>query len=383
MPLAGRSRTLVPVAVGIALLLAASSTGRQGIPPRLSDKEFWDLSAELSEPAGYFRSDNLVSNEVTFQHPIPELVARTKPGGVYLGVGPDQNFSYIAALRPRIAFIVDIRRLNLMQHLFYKSLFELSNSRAEFLSRLFGRPIPAGLSLDVPPDSLLLAFAMAESDSVLFMATRREIRDLVLNRHGFTLTNEEVGGLDYVHEAFFVAGPDLTYNFGTGRGRGNGFGRSMPSYGQLMMETDANGVFRSYLATEESFRVLKSLEERNMIVPVTGDFGGPKALRAVGDWVRKRGATITAFYTSNVEQYLFQSEPTWRGFFQNVESLPTDSSSTFIRALFNTGWQYSGGGQGPRSITVLCPIRTHVGEFAAGRLQGYYDVMQCPVTVSR
>ncbi|MGQ0765336.1 MAG: LIC_10091 family protein [Gemmatimonadota bacterium] len=370
---------LIPASLASVLVVAARSQSREPFPSRLGDREFWALSAELSEPAGYFRSDNLVSNEITFQHPVPELLSRTKPGGVYLGVGPDQNFTYIAALKPRIAFIVDIRRLNVMQHLFYKALFELSPDRADFLARLFGRPRPPGLRNDVTPDSLILAYALVAPDSALFVRTKDEIHKLLLEQRGFGLTDEEVGGLDYVHEAFYMAGPDLTYNFGTGRRGGGGFGRSMPSYGRLMMETDADGVFRSYLANEENYGVLRDLQLRNMIVPVTGDFGGPRALRAVGDWVRRHDATITAFYTSNVEQYLFQSEPVWRAFFQNVETLPTDSSSTFIRALFNMGWQFSGSTPGPRSVTVLCPIRTHTREFGAGRLQSYYDVSQCPL----
>ena len=56
----------------------------------------------------------------------------TKPGGVYLGVGPDQNFTYILALQPKIAFIIDIRRQNMLQHLMYKALIEISKDRADF-----------------------------------------------------------------------------------------------------------------------------------------------------------------------------------------------------------------------------------------------------------
>jgi hypothetical protein len=152
----------------------------------------------------------------------------------------------------------------------------------------------------------------------------------------------------------------------------------MPSYGHLIAESDALGVPRGYLATEETYQYLRGMQERNLIVPVTGDFAGPKALRAVGDWVRKRGATITAFYTSNVEQYLFQSEMNWRNFFDNVGSLPLDSSSTFIRAIFNSGYQFSGPTPGPRSVTLLCPIERHLREFRESRLQSYYDVMGCP-----
>ena len=66
-------------------------------------------------------------------------------GGVYIGVGPEQNFSYIARLRPAMAFIIDIRRENLNLHLFYKALFEVSSDRADFVSRLFSRPRPTGI----------------------------------------------------------------------------------------------------------------------------------------------------------------------------------------------------------------------------------------------
>ena len=107
------------IAVMTALVVAASSSlaAAQGLPARLSDQEFWKLITESSEADGFFQSDNLVSNELTMQQIIPELVKGRAPGGVYLGVGPDQNFTYISAMRPRIVFIVDIRRMAMVQHL--------------------------------------------------------------------------------------------------------------------------------------------------------------------------------------------------------------------------------------------------------------------------
>jgi hypothetical protein len=101
------------------------------LPERLSDQAFWDMTEAISEPNGYFRSDNLLSNEMRMQYVIPNLILRTQPRGAYLGVGPEQNFTYIAALRPRIAFIIDIRRGNLHTHLMYKALFELAPDRAD------------------------------------------------------------------------------------------------------------------------------------------------------------------------------------------------------------------------------------------------------------
>ena len=119
------------------------------LPESLADSTFWRMVTELSEPGGYFQSENFVSNEMGLQHVIGYLEALTPPGGVYVGVGPEQNFTYLGALRPRIAFVVDIRRQNLLQHLWYKAVFELSPTRAEFLSRLFApsawRRDPGGL----------------------------------------------------------------------------------------------------------------------------------------------------------------------------------------------------------------------------------------------
>ena len=106
-------------------LLPPPVTGqaRDPLPASLTDREFWSLIEQLSEPDGYFRSDNLLSNESGLQDVIPKLKERIKPGGVYIGVGPEQNFTYVLAFEPKISFVVDIRRLNLLEHLLYKALF--------------------------------------------------------------------------------------------------------------------------------------------------------------------------------------------------------------------------------------------------------------------
>jgi hypothetical protein len=185
-----------------------------------------------------------------------------------------------------------------------------------------------------------------------------------------------------VYEAFFTAGPELTYSFSTARaGRGGFFGRRMPNYAELMSETDAGGVHRSYLASEENYRTLRELEVDNLIVPLTGDFAGDKALRAVGDWIKAHDATVTAFYTSNVEQYLFQQADDWKKYYANVATLPLNANSTFIRAVFN----YMGfrdpttGAPGPRSTTMLSPIQDLLKAVDEGKVQTYYDIIQLSI----
>src|SRR5690242_8876907 len=105
--------------VVLALALLAVPRAASKLPARLTDLEFWQLSNDSSEPDGYFRSDNLTSNELGFLYVLPELATRTKPGEAYLGVGPEQNYTYIAATRPAMAIIFDIRRGNLVLQLMY------------------------------------------------------------------------------------------------------------------------------------------------------------------------------------------------------------------------------------------------------------------------
>lgn len=359
------------------LFLAAPALAlAQGIPSRLSDQEFWKLVTESSEPDGFFQSDNLVSNELTLQHIIPELVKGRSPGGVYLGVGPDQNFTYIAAMRPRVAFIVDIRRGALLQHLMYKSLFEMAEDRAQFLSLLFSRPRPAGVAADVTPIQLLEAFYPVATDSTLYWRTLKAFEDRLIRQHSFALSKDDLEGIAFVFTSFFLGGPDISYNFGQGSGRS----RNMPSFADLMLATDAEGLNRGFLGSEQQYAVIRQMHLRNLIVPVVGDFAGPKAVRAVGEYLRGHGAVVSAIYTSNVEQYLFRDVHKWRLYYENVATLPVDSSSTFVRAVFNN-FGYMGGGTGPRSVTMLQPVLDLLKAFREGRISGYLDVVNMSRTV--
>jgi len=341
------------------------------LPAQIADKAFWRMIVDFSEAGGFFRSDNLVSNETAFQHVIPELQRTLPPGGVYIGVGPDQNFTYIAALRPRIAFIVDIRRQNMLLHLMYKALLEQSSNRAEFLSRLFSRPQPAGLGHESSPEVLFDVYGAVEASPELFDSNLRSVIDHLVERHHFSLSASDLQSIEYVYRAFYASGPNIRYSFG----RYGGW-RPFPSYAELMMETDGQGENHSYLANEENFQTLRALEMRNLVVPLVGNFAGGRALRTVGDYLRGHSATVTAFYTSNVEQYLFQGND-WRRFFSNVAALPVDGTSVFIRAYFNNaGYRFQPPATGLRSRTLLDPIADSITAFNEGQIRNYGDVIE-------
>ena len=317
-----RGRTALSLALALTLHAACGWIPRASpsLPASLSDAEFWTLSTTLSEAPGRFEhSDNLVSNEIRMVH-----VARMlRPeGGVYIGVGPEQNFSYIARLRPQIAFVIDIRQENRNLHLLYKALFELSPDRADFLSRLFSRERPPGLDGASTVQDLFAAYETAASARSLYDATIRLVRDRLAGTHRLPLSPRDFEWIEYALRAFHANGPAIHYGrFGANESPG-------PSYRALMTAADIVGHAQSYLADEDRFAFLKDLHGRNMIVPVVGDFAGPDAIRRTGDYMRQHRAVLKVFYGSNVEVYLTNQQRA--AFCNNVAALPFNSRTWFI-----------------------------------------------------
>jgi hypothetical protein len=350
---------LVLLAAGLALALGGPAAlvplaaSPIDLPATLTDKEFWDLSELVSEPNGEFQSDNFLSNERGYQIVIPDLVKVAKPRRVYLGVGPEQNFPYILALKPSLAIIFDVRRGNLHEQLLYKSLFELSSDRADFLSKLFSRPRPDGLTTSSSVDALMAAYEAVAPSTDLYAETLRKVADHLTKTHGFALHPDDLAGIDYVFKtAFFDGGPDLTYNMGGRGGRGR-FGFSGGTYATIQALDDGAGVNRGFLGSEENWRAMKQFEASNLLVPVVGDFGGSKAIRSVGKFLKEKGVLVSAFYLSNVEQYL-NRYGTEDAFLCNVAALPIDDSSTFI---FTGAGRSGGGGMGGGlNTTFLRPM---------------------------
>jgi hypothetical protein len=320
MPALMRPPAATACLVLTALLVSqAACQSRDRLPAALTDDEFWTLIEGLSEPAGDFaRPDNLVSNETH----VAEMVRLLRPrGGVYIGVGPEQNFSYIAEIQPALAFVVDIRRENRDLHLLYKALFELSVDRVDFLSRLFSRQAARQLDARSSVEDLFAALEGSAPDSVLHDTNQSQVHQRLEDHHRFPLSPEDLDSIDAALQAFYSAGPEIHY----GRSRPD---TTFPSYRALMTTTDIMGQTRSFLASAGRFALVKALHERNLIVPVVGNFGGTHALRGISDYVRGRGATVSAFYGSNVQVYLSNAQTST--FCETLAGLPHTSGSWFI-----------------------------------------------------
>lgn len=353
------------------LVLACAPQGTDAQAPRaLTDSAFAALVIRLSEPGGFFDTDNLISNEDSYLHPVSTLRKIGTTGGVYVGVGPDQNFSYIAAVRPRAAFIVDVRRDNLLEHLLFKATFALARNRVEYLALLFGREAPrdtAGWAAR-PVDSLLLYIDVAGRDPAAAARARMrvmtEVRRIPLN-----LSATDFETITRFHDAFIAAGPALRFNT---------FGRApqpyYPDYRQLARGLDRDGRQAGFLASESAFQFVKDLEARNLVIPLVGDFAGDRALAGVAAWMTGHGENLSALYTSNVEQYLFRNGG-FSEFAQSVERFPRDSKSAIIRSCFVCGGGHPHAVPGYHAVMTVQLADRFVALRAEGQLARYNTLM--------
>jgi hypothetical protein len=360
------SRALALALLVASVLPACSRTEAPRASPLPLDVTFAQLSRRLSEPGGFFASDNIVSNETSYLHVLGRMRDIGVNGGVYIGVGPDQNFSYIAQIQPDIAFIIDIRRDNLLQHLLYKALFERAASRMEYLGMLLGRPAPPETEAwdDADIGDIVAYFDGVAPDVWTFEEASSLLRSSV-QRYGLDLTESDLATIRLIHEAFFERGLDIRYSWSSRH----------PTWRRLLLETDLDGNRRNYLATEESFKRIKEMEATDRIVPVVGDLAGPHALAAIGREALERGLLVRAFYLSNVEQYLFRGG-TFDQFARTVSALPHDEHSVLIRSYFGRRDTHPLNVPGHTSTQLLERFGTFTDEVRDGGYRGYYDVVR-------
>ncbi|HET9985625.1 MAG TPA: hypothetical protein VFQ38_18630 [Longimicrobiales bacterium] len=378
---APRRRAALPAALAplalLALLLAgpvgpASSAAAQLPATRDAPAAtpFAALVERLSEPGGYFDTDNLISNEASFLHVVGALRRHGVRGGAYIGVGPDQNFSYIARIRPELAVIVDIRRDNLLQQLLFRALFELSHDRAEYLGLLLGRPVPARRDARQPIEAIVAYMDRTPMGPATFEAAQERVRER-LRAYGVPMSAKDLETIRRFHAAFAEAGLDLRFE---------SFGRGPQSYyptlRQLVLARDLDGRLAGYLASEDDFQFVRALEAGGRVIPVVGDLAGERALPAIAAFLKERRLPVSAYYVSNVEFYLAQ-EGKVGAFVENVKRLPRAPGGVLIRSVFRMRLPQTVPGFA--STQLLQPLDSLVRAYDAGRIGGYGDLISIGV----
>ncbi|NDD65061.1 MAG: hypothetical protein EBZ36_13975 [Acidobacteria bacterium] len=365
------SLSVMPLLVVFMAVASPAQPAVRTTPPG-SEVEFSRLSERLSERAGYFGSDNLVTNELSYQHVLQRMEKMDLRGGVYLGVGPDQNYTYIAQVRPKLAIMVDIRRDAMLQHLLFKALFTMSKSRVEYLSNLFARPLPKDHRKwqDRPIRDLVDYFDRTPLDPAQAERLRLEVRKL-LGELGLVLSPRDLETIDEIHNAFSTDCLEVRYTI-----RDRPSGRFFPALRDVLLEKDLAGNYRNYLAREETFEVLRQMHVQHRIIPITGDLAGQQALRSVGAYLREIGETVTAFYVSNVEFYLWRQD-TMAKWVDNLRALPINDRSVIIRSYFNYAYYTSVHPQtvdNHFSVQILQTIESLIKDYDGGGYASYYEL---------
>lgn len=360
------------VVLGLVLLApprATQTSQPQPKPPdSLTAQEFSRLIRDISEEGGYFFSDNLISNETPYLTVVDKLRQMGTTGGAYIGVGPEQNFTYIARLRPRIAFILDIRRQAVIQHLMYKAIFQLSPNRTQFFSRWLSKPLTKDApSPDASMSELLAYFNKTAADDQTYAQGLGAIRKTIQEDFQFPLEQRDQTSLEYVYKSFRDSGLETSFRL-------NGWSDGeFPTLSEVLQQPDLHGKPGNFLASRDDYDFVRGLQVKNLIIPVVGDFGGKKALNAIADYLRKSGLTVTAFYTSNVEQYLFE-DGLFPAFANNVRKLPITENSLFIRWVYQR-YYHPARMAGQRSTSLLQRMNIFLADFDAGRYKDYTDVI--------
>jgi hypothetical protein len=330
----------------VAPAAASSAAGASSAAPPASGPSFGELVRTLSEPDGPFLSDNIVSNETSYLQVASALAKSATSGGAYLGVGPEQNFTYIALARPKLAFIVDIRRQNLLLHLLYRAVFMEAATRSQFLTLLLGRPYD-GATEPGPAASVAAVMAHAEKlppDESLFAASHARLRERI--ERDLHLDASDRKTLEVTHRAFLRGQLDVRFELHEPSGR------RYPSLRELLAAKDPEGTERGFLASEDAFRFVQTMEREGRIIPVVGDFAGDRAMPGIAALLTAQHLDVSTFYVSNVEQYLFAPN-VWPRWSRNVAALPAQPASLFVRAYLDEGRHHPLQMPGHRTTTVL------------------------------
>ncbi len=359
--------------------LAQAATAKQ--PESLAAAEFSRLSQTMSEEGGYFRSDNFTSNETAYLTVLDKLKQMGASGGAYIGVGPEQNFTYIAKIRPRIAFIMDIRCQAVLQHLVYKAVFHLTPDRVQFLALLLSRPLPKekAPTPNAELSEILVYFSQAQADEKAYSTNLATIRKTIQEEFLFPLSDNDQKGVEYIYRTFRSDGLQISYRSGgnnpgsTLGGNGAGFGGGFPVLKDLITQTDLNGKQGNFLASNEDFEFVRGMHRKNLIIPVVGNFGGSKALAAIGEYLKKNGYTVTVYYTSNVEQYLFEND-VFSAWANNVRKLPLTDKSLFIRSASGRN-SHPARLPGHRAATLLQLMPVFLKDFDEGVYKSHFDLV--------
>ncbi len=193
-------------------------------------------------------------------------------GGVYLGVGSNQNYEMIGWAKPTFAVLIDFDQMVVDIHKLYKVAFEHAES----------------------PDQFIEFWSSGQSDRL-----RQFVRAAFPDDRQFLA----------VMKARRYAGQRIYKKL------------------QRTQRRHKRQKLASYLTDAGQYGDVRRQVQTGHVIAIRGDFTGTKTMRALGDLLKKHRQTVRVFYISNCEQY-FKYDSNFR---HNINSLPVDTASLILR----------------------------------------------------
>jgi len=353
------------VAPTVSVPVAATDVAPSG--RFMTDADLGSTISALSEETGEFPSDNFVSNETSLLDVAAALRRDAIRGRAYVGVGPEQNLTYARLMRASVAYVVDIRRQNMLELMVIRAAMEQAPTRTAFFSAWTSR-LDVSAKLAEPSTASVGEIARAIAGTPADTARRAALRDAtrsLMARLGVVSAPSDDREIAKVVDAFATQGLDIAYSM-------KGSGRRYPALRELLAALGPDGS-TSFAANEEAYSETRRMMMENRIVPVVGDFSGAKALRGVAGDMKRRGVSLGVLYTSNVEQYLFEGR-TYDRFVANVAAMPADEESLIVRVWFDQGRAHPMQRKGHRTTTLAMSLRRFLARTGTRPYRSYWEV---------
>ncbi|MCY1068518.1 hypothetical protein OV090_27495 [Nannocystis sp. RBIL2] len=230
----------------------------------------------IETPIHYMKS-NEVRHDVFF----PYVAGK---GGVYVGVGSDQNYTLAAAAGSELIFLLDIDQSVVDLHRCYEALIEASPDPKILFDRW--KAEAEGDSAKI----LETAYAgLPDADRKRIVRLYRAARETV-----------------YVHL-------DRVYRRRQGE---------QPT---------------AWMSNPEMYQYIRGMFLADRVRMMAGDLTGPNSLQSVGAAAKAMGLPVRIVYFSNAEEYFDYNKQ----FVANVEALAGDEQSLVLRTIYSKKWVHA------------------------------------------
>ncbi len=314
----------------------------------------------LSEPpTGPVSADNLMTNEDSIAS-VLDRVSQLPGGTAYLGVGPDQNFSLIAAARPSVALILDYRTKNQHLHLLHKSLIEQSANRSAYLSRLWARSPVIDAAARGDAARLVAAYAAAPLKPDMLEESREAVRRSLLDM-GFR-SETDLAEIARIQARLAGPGPDARFLAL----------RMYPPIGRFIAMKTRSGRPGHWLADDSLYMAMRQLQQADALLPVVADWAGSRAMPKTAAYLSKKRSKVGCVYVSDVEFFLFRAGSFDR-YVANLVRLPIADEAVIVRTSTRE-IDHPERMAGNSSTTIVCSLPAFLEAARAGKLRRWEDL---------